>query len=362
VTLRIGGLAAFKTRAARCLSAFGLSAAAIALALCAGAPAQAQSSEAIDFANATSCPLLNAYLVKYPTGRYAADARALMRLRACRDAPPPSAPTPVTPAPVAKAPGPVPVAPSPAPPSMSLPSALPPPAPQTPAPQTPAPQTPAPQTPAPLTQAGPAFSVDLLNPQVRTSVVAARDAENRALAAAQQAREAARQAALAAARARNGAPGGRVDREANGSVYEGDWVNNTATGHGVRVSGPNTSFAGDSYSGLWKADTKDALGVYTYANNRSNIAGSLSYEGAYANDAPNGYGVFSWRTGDRYAGGQKDGKRAGYGVYRFADGARFEGQYEEDRRVGAGVLWDKEGRVVSAGIWDGDKLAAPLSR
>lgn len=40
---------------------------------------------------------------------------------------------------------------------------------------------------------------------------------------------------------------------------------------------------------------------------------STTYEGCYANDKKNGYGVFNWGTGSKYEGEFKDDERDGFG-------------------------------------------------
>jgi hypothetical protein len=85
---------------------------------------------------------------------------------------------------------------------------------------------------------------------------------------------------------------------------------------------------GDRYEGEFAEDYKEGWGVYTWG------AGTLfagdRYEGTFARDRRNGFGLYSWASGDSYAGPWKDDAVTGFAspmmIARFrATNAALEG-------------------------------------
>lgn len=76
----------------------------------------------------------------------------------------------------------------------------------------------------------------------------------------------------------------------DGSRYEGDFESNLRSGHGVCVDSD-----GNNYNGCYKRDQKCGYGRFSWKN------GSL-YEGYWRNDVRHGSGTFSWPSGDMYTG------------------------------------------------------------
>ena len=50
---------------------------------------------------------------------------------------------------------------------------------------------------------------------------------------------------------------------------------------------------------------------------------SNQYDGEYTNDRKNGYGVFSWESGNIYKGNYLDDERDGYGEMFWTDGSFY---------------------------------------
>jgi hypothetical protein len=184
-------------------------------------------------------------------------------------------------------------------------------------------------------QTEPAHLYDLagLNPQVRAAAEAARRTEALANAAAARAAAAAQHA------------------EMN--------IGHEQSGEDVRVF--SNEHAGDRYSGGFN-NQYDGVGVYTWAENAGNPFGAQSYAGEFANDAPNGAGIYTWRDGKRYAGHMSNWQREGSGVFRMGDGRRYEGEWAGDRISGLGVEWDAQGRLSRQGIWSNGELVTPLDQ
>lgn len=111
------------------------------------------------------------------------------------------------------------------------------------------------------------------------------------------------------------------------------------------------------------------------ARSHFNAAGTLSFVGSggdrydgegYGGTIRHGYGVNSWSDGEHHGGpyqglGDRD-IRIGTGVYVFADGRRYEGAFQENAFSGYGVMWNPDGTVQSAGVWQNNELVTPLSR
>jgi radial spoke head protein 1 len=79
------------------------------------------------------------------------------------------------------------------------------------------------------------------------------------------------------------------------------------------------------------------------------------------NGEKNGVGVYHWRDGARYVGGQRESNKSGSGVMYRSDGLRYEGEWANDVRNGYGAEWDKQGGLRRQGIWAGGALTTPLS-
>jgi hypothetical protein len=100
--------------------------------------------------------------------------------------------------------------------------------------------------------------------------------------------------------------GGCVDGKAEGrgtakgtATYTGEFHLGKKHGEGVK-----TWPWGDRYEGEFADDYRDGWGIYTWGE-RSLFAGD-HYEGAFTRDKRNGYGVYFWGSGDSYAGPWKD--------------------------------------------------------
>ncbi len=203
------------------------------------------------------------------------------------------------------------------------------------------------------------YAVEQLASALRGPVEQARRAQQTANTRAAEARNMAAQADAAASAARNGAAGSAVIIAPDGDRYETQIANNMPDGLGVRVNG-DTASNGDRYRGQLRAGLGQGLGVYEFGSNPNNAGGgALRYEGEHAGDAAAGFGVMSWRSGDRFAGEERAGG-ASRGVLTFADGSRYEGELLNGARHGLGVFWSAEGDVRLAGRWENGALAEAM--
>jgi hypothetical protein len=94
---------------------------------------------------------------------------------------------------------------------------------------------------------------------------------------------------------------------------------------------------GDVYEGEWKAGKKEGRGIYRWAD-------GAVYEGEYKADEKEGRGIFRWANGNVYEGELKAGNREGQGTFLYADGNIEVGFYKAGTRVGEGVQWTADGR------------------
>ena len=72
-------------------------------------------------------------------------------------------------------------------------------------------------------------------------------------------------------------------------------------------------------------------------------------------DCNNGYGTYTWASGNKYVGKYKDGKHHGQGTFTWADGAKYIGQWEDGKLQGRGTLTLKNGSKF-VGKWKDGKL------
>jgi hypothetical protein len=132
-------------------------------------------------------------------------------------------------------------------------------------------------------------------------------------------------------------------------------ANSYATGQGVLQWFVNGKPAG-KYEGTMSKGKENGKGIYTDAN-------GTRYDGDFVDGKMTGkcirtYGPNSPFAGDRYEGDSVDGKITGKGVYAFANGDRYEGDFVDDRMSGYGTFYYKNG-TVQRGRWSGNKFLGP---
>ena len=111
-----------------------------------------------------------------------------------------------------------------------------------------------------------------------------------------------------------------ADPELQGS-YDGGCVDRKAEGQG-------TAKGIAAYTGEFHLGKKHGQGVKTWARGDR-------YEGAFADDYMEGWGVYTWGAkslfaGDRYEGQFTRDKRDGFGLYTWGSGASYAGQWKDD--------------------------------
>ncbi|MBN1250964.1 MAG: caspase family protein [Bacteroidales bacterium] len=145
---------------------------------------------------------------------------------------------------------------------------------------------------------------------------------------------------------------------ASGEWYNGEWKNNKRNGQGE-----NYFADGEKYEGQWVDDKRHGFGTHYYIdgteksgmweNNRYVGTGTNNY-GCISGDCDNGYGVFTWQTGEKYIGYWKNNKRNGQGKNLWANGEKYEGNWLNDKRNDYGIQIYPD-KTTKIGFWKEDK-------
>jgi hypothetical protein len=125
-----------------------------------------------------------------------------------------------------------------------------------------------------------------------------------------------------------------------GEKYAGNWKNLKRNGQGT-----NYFATGEKYIGEWKDDLRSGYGTNYYNDNTTKEGmweddkyvgtGSNNY-GCISGDCNNGYGIYTWNTGERYEGYFQNGMRNGQGTNIFPSGSKYEGLWKDDKKDGYG--------------------------
>jgi hypothetical protein len=148
---------------------------------------------------------------------------------------------------------------------------------------------------------------------------------------------------------------------ANGTVYEGDWVDGefigttlppNFTGKGKLTDKEGNTYEGDIVNG--KPNGKGKMTYTIYEN-------GAVYEGDWKDGEPNGKGKMTWGDGSYYEGDHVNDKWHGYGKYvNKKEGEVYEGEWKESRKHGKGKLTVADGRV-DEGEWENGEFAGVSS-
>lgn len=93
------------------------------------------------------------------------------------------------------------------------------------------------------------------------------------------------------------------------------------------------------------------------ATERLELPNGDVYEGEIRDGQRTGYGVYSWRDGQRYEGGFDAGRRTGLGTFTLRDGTVFRGEFLDDRLQGHVVRQAPDGSRELQ-LWDAGKLVS----
>ena len=121
--------------------------------------------------------------------------------------------------------------------------------------------------------------------------------------------------------------------------YEGEMEEDKRKGYGIF-----TYKNGDKYEGNWENDMKNGNGTLIYKCGNK-------YEGEWKNDVKEGKNsTFYYNNGNKYEGEFKKNLRYGKGKYFFNNGDIYEGDFNDNEFEGKGILKKKNGDIYE-GEW-----------
>ena len=85
---------------------------------------------------------------------------------------------------------------------------------------------------------------------------------------------------------------------------------------------------------------------------------SSVFAGCISGDCVNGYGTFTFASGNKYVGEFKYGDYNGQGTFTFANGNKHVGSYSNNMRNGLGTFTYADGEIIK-GIWENDEHVEP---
>jgi len=122
----------------------------------------------------------------------------------------------------------------------------------------------------------------------------------------------------------------------NSDVYKGFWANDKPEGRGVYLWKDSGRYEGDFLEGKLHGHGKR---VYHSGN---------EYTGSFAEGKKRGNGLMKYSNGDEYSGEWEDDYMQGRGTYTWAQGDSFVGKFVRDKREGKGTLTLTSGEVMEA--------------
>ena len=84
---------------------------------------------------------------------------------------------------------------------------------------------------------------------------------------------------------------------------------------------------------------KKLLGILVLGLLWCNVGFAECIEG----DCNNGYGTYTWTSGNKYVGEWKDGKQHGQGTVTWASGEKYVGEYKDGKQHGQGTETSENG-------------------
>lgn len=137
---------------------------------------------------------------------------------------------------------------------------------------------------------------------------------------------------------------------ASGSRYKGEWKDDKREGFGSMVWGTS----GDSYEGQWIADTFEGTGVYKWGKNRTQTSqqgGDVRrYEGEWKKGLRWGHGTMHGVNGHKYIGAWENDETCGLGRCVWIDGREYYGEWKGNRQHGKGKMTWPDGEMYD-GEW-----------
>lgn len=126
----------------------------------------------------------------------------------------------------------------------------------------------------------------------------------------------------------------------NGNVMEGDWTS-MGTGTGYLLFADGTRYDGPFVNGAPQGE-----GVKVWSNGDR-------YEGTFVQGHLAGQGTITFKDGTTYTGSWLNDKRDGHGTCQFANGGRYEGSWRNDQFDGQGTYTSPDGTTLQGRFQNG---------
>lgn len=124
--------------------------------------------------------------------------------------------------------------------------------------------------------------------------------------------------------------------------YAGEYKNDLKCGKGKLWNLKKQKWV---FDGLWANDKKNGYGVL--------LRDEGVYEGNWVDDRMEGRGHMKWNNGDEYEGDFKQDLRHGIGIMKFGNGDVFRGPFRNGYMHGVGNYIWKNGEKYDGGFTDG---------
>jgi len=139
------------------------------------------------------------------------------------------------------------------------------------------------------------------------------------------------------------------------SVYEGEFMEDVANGHGIITYSDSAYYEGEFVDGYYSNGTFiDINNGYSLTSSNwkyfNALKGNLishnegwKYDGELKHEQPNGKGIMSYQNGDTLNGNWKDGSPLGLCEYQFSDNTIYIGNWKSGILNGQGEMIDPNG-------------------
>jgi len=145
-----------------------------------------------------------------------------------------------------------------------------------------------------------------------------------------------------------GEDGTKTGDHTKGQSYQGEWANNKKNGYGVQVF-PN----GQKYEGQWANGMRNGEGTLWVPVGKAAKLRKL-YVGGWQDDKRHGRGTCFFKDGQFFQGSWDQGKMHGHGTLRYSNGDLYIGDWHDGLRSGQGTLNKANGDCYE-GYWLNDK-------
>ena len=154
----------------------------------------------------------------------------------------------------------------------------------------------------------------------------------------------------------------------SGASYEGEWLAGMRTGQGTMHYDDETVYVGEFkenkregqgrrtwpdggyVDGEWKNNMVNGKAINYIGGDENNPEASI-YEGEYVDGKWDGYGTYTWPSGQKYEGEWKEGKYNGHGKLTYSNDTVFEGTFVDGKKDGDGTYTLTDGTVINE-KWD----------